>query len=163
MKTCTKCWIEKELTEYYKRWNWLRSKCKSCEKIETTEYRDKNKDLTNKHKAKYRKKNKKSLLLKQKEYLKTPRGREVDRIKTSNRRDKIRNTADGSITVDSTQLLLEEQEDKCFYCQIDLNKEGIIKHLDHTQAICNGGTHTLDNVKWTCSTCNLRKWISVDW
>ena len=63
MKICPKCHIEKEDTEFTKAFG-----CKSCQK----EY----------HKKHYEK-DKEKILLQQKDYRKTPKGKEVQRIATA--------------------------------------------------------------------------------
>jgi len=51
MKKCTKCGIEKPLSEYYKdksRWDNLRNSCKICDKLKSHLWRQKDKDVTRK-------------------------------------------------------------------------------------------------------------------
>lgn len=63
---------------------------------------------------------------------------------------------EGAEKISRAQLLalLKGQQGRCAYCERVLN-EG--KHLDHRIPLTRGGTHTLDNVVWSCPSCNLRK------
>jgi hypothetical protein len=47
MKKCSKCEIEKPLTEFYKRGNGYKSQCKECSSIYGKEYYSSNKDIHN--------------------------------------------------------------------------------------------------------------------
>jgi hypothetical protein len=58
MKKCTECHIEKPLNEFHKLKNGVRSQCKLCRKIKTSEYRKKNKFILNKKQKIYYENNK---------------------------------------------------------------------------------------------------------
>jgi len=50
--------------------------------------------------------------------------------------------------------MLERQGSRCYYCQFPLKKE---MHLEHRTPIVRGGKHVLENLCWSCPTCNLKK------
>lgn len=76
----------------------------------------------------------------------------------SKRREITYKTSDSSVTSESLQELKTAQNNLCGYCgcslQFDVPKA---VHLDHIIPLSKGGTHTLDNIVWTCSHCNLTK------
>lgn len=51
--------------------------------------------------------------------------------------------------------LLDSQGWLCFYCGDPLVFAGA--HLEHRVPLCRGGSDTLDNVAWSCPSCNLKK------
>ena len=104
MKICTKCNIEKPLTEFCKdkkTKDGLRSQCKSCEREYKKEYRKQNKERIKESDRKYREKNKERLKEKAKNYReqnkelikergKKYRERNKERIKERRERNKER-------------------------------------------------------------------------
>jgi hypothetical protein len=71
MKTCSKCKIEKELTDFYKRKNSIdgyRKSCKNCQSLYNKDYNDKNKNKVKEQKSEYRKENKEILKNKRRKY-----------------------------------------------------------------------------------------------
>jgi len=67
-------------------------------------------------------------------------------------------TEDGTISSEALKILIEAQGYKCFYCGCKLligEKNAV--HLDHHVPLSKGGTHSIDNVKYTCRDCNLKK------
>ena len=46
----------------------------------------------------------------------------------------------------------------CYYCNCELDEK---KHLDHYIPLSKGGTHSIDNVVWSCASCNLKKGAKV--
>ncbi len=52
-------------------------------------------------------------------------------------------------------LLWDEQEGLCFYCQADLKLTGY--HLDHMAPLSRGGLHDISNLCLACPDCNLSK------
>ncbi len=49
------------------------------------------------------------------------------------------------------------QRGLCIYCGAILIKGTFQCHLDHKTPLSRGGTHTIDNVHWTCQPCNDSK------
>ncbi len=78
--------------------------------------------------------------------------------KARERRMRLMEVSDGSVTLQFESELLCLQEGKCAYCRRLLTK----KHLDHILAISNGGLHTWSNVHWTCPPCNISKFNNLE-
>ena len=69
-----------------------------------------------------------------------------------------RSTSDGTITRLSLIDLRKIQNNKCYYCdnELDFNTKNKV-HLDHYIPLSKGGTHSIKNVVWSCSECNRQK------
>ncbi len=78
------------------------------------------------------------------------------RINSSNRRGKIKTNSDWTITIKSTQALLNEQGWVCNNCGIDIMNRDY-RHLDHIHPISKWGVHSITNTQWLCCHCNLVK------
>ena len=74
------------------------------------------------------------------------------------RNSKIRASNDKTINKKTLIELREKQNNKCYYCncELDFNSKNSV-HLDHYIPISNGGIHSINNVVWSCSFCNLSK------
>lgn len=59
------------------------------------------------------------------------------------------------ITVSFKRALLVRQSYLCVYCDADLR--AVKKNLDHRISLARGGTHTRDNLQYTCEPCNKKK------
>lgn len=60
----------------------------------------------------------------------------------------------------------ELQEGRCGICEAQLDRslrwpDPLSPSIDHIIPLSKGGTHTQDNVSWTCLVCNLRKGASL--
>lgn len=123
-----------------------------------SKYLKENKEEIKEKFQKYYKENREHLLKKASEYKKTKDGKISSRASSSKRRNASLDNADGTITKHSLDTLLQIQDNQCFYCKKDLNlltdKE---VHLDHYIPISKGGAHSITNVVWSCSSCNLQK------
>lgn len=80
---------------------------------------------------------------------------ELCRIYRHKRRLLESTQSDGTITKESLSKLNKEH---CYICG------GILRwdipnsvHLDHITPLSKGGLHSINNVNWSCSTCNLSK------
>lgn len=175
MKLCKTCNELKELSEFVKDKeckDGVRNKCKECKRLERKEARVKNPEAYEKRKqastqwkrdnkekvkklnAERYKRNKYSY----KKYKQSINGKCSAAAYGRLRRYRINNKSDGSITTKSLNDLLKKQMFKCAYCDSDL----IISipfsvHLDHVVPLSKGGSHTIDNVAWSCKICNLSK------
>jgi len=80
---------------------------------------------------------------------------ELIRIYKSQRRLRENNQSDGTINKKSLRSLPSEI---CSICKqkLDWKKPNSV-HLDHIIPLVKGGRHSIDNVQWTCRTCNLTK------
>ena len=119
--------------------------------------KDKEKALKEKMR-KYYKENTNILLKKVAEYKKTQNGKISLRASTNKRRSQKLEKDDGTVTKYTLDILLQLQNNKCFYCKKDLDFSiGRGVHLDHYIPLSKDGTHSITNVVWSCSTCNLQK------
>lgn len=123
-----------------------------------SKYYKENKEEIKEKMQKYYKENREQFLKNASEYKKTKDGKISSRASTSKRRNTSLDNADGTITKHSLDALLQIQNNQCFYCKKDLslltNRE---THLDHYIPLSKGGAHSITNVVWSCSTCNLIK------
>lgn len=62
--------------------------------------------------------------------------------------------ASGSHTAEQLLQMLEDQEGRCAYCEVDI-REGW--STDHMQPLSRGGRNDWTNLALTCLSCNLRK------
>lgn len=56
----------------------------------------------------------------------------------------------------SRKAIIERDKSICYICGI-VCTEGVNLHLDHVIPLSRGGSHTADNLRVCCSTCNWRK------
>lgn len=62
--------------------------------------------------------------------------------------------AAGKIDFNYLDRLLLKQENKCFYCNLELLK---YKAIEHLTPICKGGTNDWFNLVFSCRSCNSKK------
>jgi 5-methylcytosine-specific restriction endonuclease McrA len=87
---------------------------------------------------------------KQNEWFKSNR----DRARTYEAKQRaVRKGAEGTYTADDVQIILEAQNNLCFYCEVPLSKW----HEDHFIPLSKGGTNYRCNIVLTCAKCNLSK------
>ena len=89
-----------------------------------------------------------------KKHLKTPSSRLSQRIARNKRKSQIVSSNDNTITKHSLNELLIKQNNKCYYCKCTLKSD---KHLDHYIPLSKGGVNSINNVVWSCPSCNLSK------
>lgn len=162
-KFCNSCETYKDIELFPKldtSFDGRRARCTECasnkRKEDSERYRNK-KSVKLKQKS-YYKENKDKINNRQRLYNKTDSGRQADRIASAKRRALKLSTEDGSITKQSLQELRELQNNKCYYCECELDFKGKNKvHLDHHIPLSKGGPHSISNVKYTCRKCNLSK------
>ena len=116
---------------------------------------EENKEKYNKVQKENYKQNKTSILKRNKKYKQTEKGKLSVFIANKKRRVLRVSTEDGTITSKSLITLKILQNNKCAYCKYELIIGQI--HLDHVIPISRGGIHSLNNVVWSCSTCNMKK------
>lgn len=171
MKTCSICKIDKPFSEYGKRAalkDGHRSACKECESkknngnpdvlAQKKKYRDNNKEKVSKYRKERYQRDKDKEKLYKKDYRATEKGR-VGHVKNEQKRRKaVRNTDDGTITTEGLLELFDAQNNKCYHCGDELDRDTPnAVHLDHLVPLVKGGQHTMSNVRWSCAYCNLSK------
>lgn len=123
-----------------------------------SKYLEENKKEIKEKLQKYYKENREQLLKKASEYKKTKDGKISSRASSGKRRNASLGNADGTITKHSLDTLLQIQNNQCFYCKKDLSLLADREvHLDHYIPLSKGGAHSITNVVWSCSSCNLQK------
>lgn len=60
----------------------------------------------------------------------------------------------GQLSIGIVSSLLEQQQCKCKYCQVDISETW---EIDHRVAIACGGTNTDNNIQLLCKPCNSSK------
>lgn len=51
------------------------------------------------------------------------------------------------------------QKGKCAWCLIELDREGIVTHIDHVTPLRYEGKNEFTNFVLSCRRCNTRKWV----
>lgn len=78
--------------------------------------------------------------------------KEYNRVK-SNQRHARKLKAKGTHTVKQLLQLLEEQDNRCYYCDRDLDEW----HQEHMTPLSRGGSDDISNIAISCPSCNLKK------
>jgi len=122
------------------------------------QYYNENKEHLQKMNKKYVENNKETIKKYKKEWNSSIGGKLAKKVCNHIRNSKIRITNDKTITKKSLENLLLEQNNKCKYCNIDLDFNTAFEvHLDHVIPISKGGNHSINNVVFSCKSCNLKK------
>lgn len=164
-KICTKCDMEKEISEFYKdsrAATKTTSKCKDCidkyqkEKASTIEYKKSQKVYMENYMKSYipTEHTKKLQKESQKEYRKKSTQSGLRAEYHRKRRALQNSNDDGTVTMGYLTELLNIQSNRCYYCNVKLDN---YKHLDHYKPISKGGVHSISNIVWSCPSCNLKK------
>jgi len=99
---------------------------------------------------------------KARKYFKTEKGKLSSRNNWSKRRSLKRNQNDNTIDIKYLELLKIKQNNKCFYCECELDFKGDrLVHLDHYMPLSKGGKHSVGNVVFACRDCNLSKGSNI--
>ncbi len=160
-KICTECGVEKELSEFYKdsrASTKTTPKCKHCidkyqkAKASTTEYKQYRQTYMDQYMKIYQPTEHTLALKKERKKASIKSGLNAEYSRR--RRALLRKQDDGTITMEYLSKLLTIQNNKCYYCSIELDDS---KHLDHYVPIAKGGLHSISNVVWSCPSCNFKK------
>lgn len=168
MIICNQCKLNKPKVDFYKRDSGTYLKCKECCKANAKKSYEDNKESVKQRTKAYKTLHKennteihKKLLhnnkVRQAEYQKTAQGKLVNAAAQHLRRLQIKGNV-SDVTTEKLKELQGTQEDCCFYCFSKLNyTKPRAVHLDHIVPLSKGGLHRMDNVVWSCSTCNMQK------
>ena len=171
-KICSKCNIEKIVTEFYFRSDTKKYKnaCKDCIKKEKVirESDPKIRERRARKEKERRAKDDGTINAKLREYRKTEKAKAIAKAWSKNNKDKIRNynrtqrarrkfalKAELSASTAEVKSWLDAQTAICTYCETEMPKDKI--HVDHMIPLSRGGTHTIDNLAIACNKCNCSK------
>lgn len=88
-----------------------------------------------------------------KEYLKTERGREVNRMSCQRRRARKNKSPFNDFTTDQWEACLDAFDNTCAYC----GKNTEVLEQEHVIPISRGGSNTKTNIIPSCGSCNYSK------
>lgn len=171
MKTCTKCGIDKSLSEFGKNSNvksGLQSRCKDCFNAYSRQRRITNRDkvlaVERRYKAKVRgtkeqqerarRWNRKLYYAdveQSRAYYRNLRAKSKEAVKLANAKQRAKRRAVEHFEV-STKELKRIYNSPCAFCG---STEDIT--LDHIVPLSRGGRHSIGNLQPLCFTCNHRK------
>jgi len=139
-----------ELIREQKRQYYLRNK--EAIKAKSLKYFQENHEARLEKKREYHHKNKERVNAKKRQWNRdNPERRREQRWKyKAQKKNQL-----GFIPEKFEDLLWEEQEGLCFYCQADLKLTGY--HLDHMTPLSRRGLHDISNLCLACPDCNLSK------
>jgi len=139
MKTCIKCKLTKELTDFEKRPDSKDGYRKYCRSCKNSRQNERLKERKLKDDIFFWKSRAKSF--------NNPSGR---------RRGKAKDIILNSEVIEPEELSkLYNNNSKCHYCNVNLNKEDV--HFDHSTPLSRKGLHSIDNLKVCCKDCNTLK------
>ena len=186
LKTCTKCHIEKQLTEFSKRKassDGLSFTCKSCNKQYAQEnkeridgyykqyyqnnakqiaeqrkqYQQDNQEHLTEYRKLWQQNNKEYIAEQQNQYRQTPKGKAGIKADNNNRRAAKLNNG-GKHTSTDILNLFELQSGKCPYCKAKLCKTKRNSfHIDHVIPLSKSGSNDISNIQLLCPKCNMSK------
>ena len=146
----------------YRREYYIKNKEKILSQLR--EYRQNNKDYFKQYNKEYNIINHDKLSEQRKIYYKkysqTDKAKELKILREWKRRAIKKSTEDGTININTTTNILNEQWWICNYCWLDIMDRNI-RHLDHIYPLSKWWKHSINNVQRLCSTCNLIKWSKI--
>ena len=172
-KACSKCGIEKPLTEYNKKKkakDGLRAFCRECKRAIDKQYRQENAEKEKARQKKWREENpeygkkwrednpeydKKSKAYQKKWF---ENNREKARLYYQKRRALLAEATTEHFTHEDLLDFWSENKinyKECFYCEKEMS-EGP-EHIDHYYPLSKGGPHERANLRPSCAHCNLVK------
>lgn len=154
MKTCSKCNVEKPLTDFNKsrsQRDGLQALCKPCHRNFSSKWNKENRDKVLNYKAAYRESHRDELRAKKSIW--REENKHLCRRHKSTRRARIAGVG-GFLSGGIVIRLFKLQRGKCACCGLPLGK-GF--HLDHIMPLALGGSNTDDNMQLLRANCNLQK------
>ena len=143
-KACFKCGVIKPLHDYYKHKKMSDghlNKCKACTKSDVAKHRAENIDKVREYDR--NRPNKEERAIKQSEYAKTPKGKEVAlKSLRKKRQDKAKCRVRGMVS-NALKSGFIVKPSNCSNCKIECNPHG--HHDDYSKAL---------DVRWLCVTCH---------
>ena len=166
MKTCSKCSINKEYTEFNKRSSssdGYHGSCKACRAVvNKNRYDSEDVELRIRKRREYNLSTpedvKQRKVIYDKKYFASEAGKITTAKSVHKRRAQKLSTEDGTVTSQALEDLKQKQNKECHHCSctLDFSAKGQV-HLDHLKPLSKGGSHTITNVVWSCASCNLKK------
>lgn len=167
-KICTKCKIEKELTDFHKdkkNKDGFSNRCKECAREYSKRYRKENKERLINNKKIYRKVNKDNLKqynksyytqkrMERLEYQKNYQKENKDKVYNLNRIKQEKEKSLGTITKEQETVRFNFFNKSCCYCNSTNVKEN---YKDHIIPINDKGLNHITNTVTCCVSCNSKK------
>ena len=186
-KTCSKCGVDKPLTEFgknRKNKDGRQNYCKACaneyarsyhkknrgkilqykkeyheeNRDRIAAYRQESKDWIAARSRAYREANKEKILARERAYRKSEKGREVSRLRIHRRRARLKEATVEHFSYDDLKIFWLGQNILEDSCYY-CGKEmpDGPEHIDHYIPLAKGGTHEPVNLKPSCASCNISK------
>ena len=170
LKTCTQCGETKELHAFRKQKgckNGVCPHCIDCKRRMDKEWRVKNSEKKHEADRQWRMNNSERKKMIDKLWHAKNREKHIAQMKVWqranpllvrvlawNKMGKSHTSTDYSVTHDAVLLKLENQVYKCIYCKDDIHDKF---QIDHILPFARGGRHTIDNIQFLCTLCNMQK------
>lgn len=158
-KICSKCGIEKPISEFYHKKTGkygVCGQCKKCKRIIDDEYIKNNPDKVRKYKDKWVANNRGKRLEVSKKYY--YRNRDKHMVLTRNRRARMQN-AEGKFSHKQWEEIKKKYDYRCAICgkKEPFNQYRKMLTIDHIIPLSKGGTNYIDNIQPLCFICNSVK------
>lgn len=147
---CSSCKSELVASHFYRG----QTNCKTCMKARAYQWRANNPERYKQLTSGWRKARKEKVLTDQRIYRQRPERKLAQRINNLNRKARKKN-APGHYKPADIRALMVTQGGLCALCQCNLSASGF--HIDHKQALVNGGSNWPENLQLLCPPCNLSK------
>lgn len=170
-KKCSKCNIEKDVSEFNKsnrpRDKGCVSRCRDCLKIDRNLNREKIKgyyrrtrDHSTQKAREHYAQNREQCIERVKKYHRTPQGKLVE-SRASHRRRSLSEHVDCSLTLEQWNKIIFMQDNLCATCGKKFSSK-CKPTKDHIIPLSKGGGLTFENIQALCASCNSRKNDKID-
>lgn len=132
----------------------LRKQCRSCVSARRAKYYQRNKESIGQKTKEYAQTHIEQANCYKKKWVERNPEKRRDSLRLSEQR---RRAAKRNVEYEyfSKSDVLEKWGNHCFYCN------GDFEHIDHYIPLSKGGSHTLDNVRPSCASCNQKKYVKM--